>query len=101
MFKFDPASYVPYRNKEVLERCRNIKREDMEKHPNPDFKIKITNAIGGIWVSDMVARIMESDYKDQKLTMIIPNPAPDVYAAVAETINRNNINIIRIRFFKN
>ena len=30
MFKFDPADYVPYRNKEVLERCRNIKREDME-----------------------------------------------------------------------
>ena len=30
MFTFDPASYIPYRNKEVLERCRNIKREDME-----------------------------------------------------------------------
>ena len=69
MFNIKPAPFVPYKNEEVLERCRNIKREDMEKHPNPDFKIKITNAIGGIWVSDMVARIMESDYKDKKLTM--------------------------------
>ncbi|MBE6562109.1 MAG: hypothetical protein E7660_00045 [Ruminococcaceae bacterium] len=99
MFNIKPAPFVPYKNEEVLERCRNIKREDMEKHPNPDFKIKITNAIGGIWVSDMVARIMESDYKDKKLTMIIPNPAPDVYAAVAETINRNNINCRNVNIF--
>ena len=31
MFEFKPADFVPYKNKEVLERVRNIKREDMEK----------------------------------------------------------------------
>ena len=40
MFKFKPADFVPYKNEEVLERCRNIKREDLDKHPNPILKIK-------------------------------------------------------------
>ena len=76
MFTFEPAPFVPYKNKEVLERCRNIKREDMEKHPNPNFRIHITPAVGGIWVGDMVARIVRSDLMNEKCVMILPNPCP-------------------------
>ena len=39
-FTFSPAPWIPFRDKEVLERVRNMKREDLEKHSNPDFKIK-------------------------------------------------------------
>ena len=99
MFKFDPASYVPYRNKEVLERCRNIKREDMEKHPNPNFRIHVTPAVGGIWLGDMVARIVESDLLDKKCVMILPNPCPVDYMQVAETINRMNVNCRNLHVF--
>ena len=99
MFTFDPASYVPYRNKEVLERCRNIKREDMEKHPNPNFRIHVTPAVGGIWVGDMVARIVESDLLDKKCVMILPNPCPVDYMAVAESINRLNVNCRNLHVF--
>ncbi len=99
MFKFDPASYVPYRNTEVLERCRNIKREDMEKHPNPNFRIHVTPAVGGIWIGDMVARIVESDLLDKKCVMILPNPCPVDYMQVAETINRMNVNCRNLHVF--
>ena len=99
MFNFDPASYVPYRNKEVLERCRNIKREDMEKHPNPNFRIHVTPAVGGIWIGDMVARIVESDLCDKKCVMILPNPCPVDYLAVAESINRLNVNCRNLHVF--
>ena len=99
MFKFDPAPYVPYRNKEVLERCRNIKREDMEKHPNPNFRIHVTPAVGGIWIGDMVARIVESDLLDKKCVMILPNPCPVDYMQVAETINRMNVNCRNLHVF--
>lgn len=99
MFKFDPASYVPYRNKEVLEKCRNIKREDMEKHPNPNFRIHVTPAVGGIWIGDMVARIVESDLLDKKCVMILPNPCPVDYMQVAETINRMNVNCRNLHVF--
>lgn len=99
MFTFDPAPFVPYKNKEVLERCRNIKREDMEKHPNPNFRIHVTPAVGGIWIGDMVARIVESDLLDKKCVMILPNPCPVDYMAVAESINRLNVNCRNLHVF--
>jgi len=39
-FNFEPAPFIPFRDKEVISRCRNIKREEITKHPNKDFKIK-------------------------------------------------------------
>lgn len=99
MFNFESAPYVPYRNKEVLEKCRNIKREDMEKHPNPNFRIHIVPDVSGIWVGDMVARIMRSDLLNEKLVMICPNPCPLTYLAVAESINRLNVNCRNVHIF--
>jgi len=45
-FQFMPAPWIPFKDKEVLERVRRIKRKDMEKHSNPDFKIKIVSDVG-------------------------------------------------------
>lgn len=99
MFNFKPAHFVPYKNKEVLERCRNIKREDMEKHPNPNFRIHIVPSPDGIWIGDMVARMMRSDLCDEKLVMILPNPCPVEYQSVAEAVNRLNINCRNVHVF--
>ena len=98
-FDFEPAPWIPFRDKEVLSRVRNIKREDMEKHPNPDFKIKIVPDVGTLWVSDMVVRIKQSDEQNKKLVMILPNPAPLVYSSVAEMINRFGINCRNVYTF--
>lgn len=98
-FEFDPAPWVPFRDKKVLERVRNIKRKDMEKHENPDFDIKIVDDVGGIWVADMVMRIYQSDIEDKKLTMIMPNPCPGPYRTVAELINRFRINCRNVYTF--
>ena len=99
MFQFDPAPFVPYKNREVLERCRNIKREDMEKHPNPNFRIHLVPSCEGIWVGDMVSRIMRSDILDEKCVMILPNPCPTIYLAVAESINKLNVNCRNLHIF--
>ena len=98
-FEFDPAPWVPFRDQKVLERVRNIKRKDMEKHDNPDFDIKIVDDVGGIWVADMVMRIYQSDIEDKKLTMIMPNPCPGPYKTVAELINRFRINCRNVYTF--
>ncbi len=99
MFQFEPAAFVPYKNKEVLERCRNMKRADMEKHSNPNFRIHIVPDVAGIWVGDMVARMVRSDLLDEKLVMICPNPCPLTYLAVAEAINRLNVNCRNVHIF--
>jgi glucosamine-6-phosphate deaminase len=98
-FTFTPAPWIPFRDKEVLERVRNIKREDMEKHPNPDFKIKIVPDFSAIFVSDMVMRMKQSDDLDETLVMIIPNPSPAAYMQVAEMVNNFRINCRNVHIF--
>jgi hypothetical protein len=45
-FSFEPSRWVPLRNTKVLERVRKIRREDIEKHPNPNHVyIKLAHLI--------------------------------------------------------
>lgn len=98
-FTFNPAPWIPFKDREVLEHVRKIPREEMEKHENPDFKIKIVPDVTSIWIADMVSRIRDSDEKDQKLVMLMPNPAPTVYETVAELINRFRIHCRNVYTF--
>ncbi len=101
MSKFSPtpAPWIPFTDREVLERVRNIKREDMEKHPNPDFKIKIVPDFGSIFVGDIVMRMKHSDDFDEPCVLIIPNPSPAAYMQVAELVNRFGINCRNVFIF--
>ena len=92
-FKYEPSHWVPFRDTEVLERCRKIKREDIEKHPNPDFKIRVVKDadIEFIWVTDMFHRIKTAMDAGQRLVLILPNPCP-TYRHVARLINQFRVN---------
>ena len=59
MFNFEPAPFVPYKNKAVLDKVRALSGKDLEKHPNPHFKIKVIADPGAVWIGDMVKRIGE------------------------------------------
>ena len=98
-FKFCPAPFIPFRDEEVLERCRNIKREDMEKHPNPDFKIKIVEEVTPLFVADFFHRIYISDITDTRLTGIFPNVWARVYRNVALLCNRFGVSARNVQTF--
>ncbi|MDD2707934.1 MAG: hypothetical protein PHV34_07990 [Verrucomicrobiae bacterium] len=98
-FVFKPAPWVPFKDPAALEKCRKLKRAGIEKHRNPDFKIKVVEDVGAIWIGDMIVRIKESDDLDKKLVMITPNPCPAIYAAAAELINRFKINCRNVYTF--
>jgi glucosamine-6-phosphate deaminase len=98
-FTFSPAPWVPFRDKEALERVRNMTRDELEKHPNPDFKIKIVPNYSGIVITDMVMRMKHSDDYDETLVMIIPNPDPAGYMQVAELVNYFKINCRNVHIF--
>ena len=87
-FVFEPAECIPFRDKEAIARCRAIKREDLEKHPNPDFKIKIVPGedVAFLWFADLIARIRRSSEAGEQLVMILPNPWP-CYRHLARIIN--------------
>ena len=99
MFEFKIADFVPYKNKEVLERVRKMSGEELTCHSNPEFKIKIVSAPAMIWVSDMVARIVKSDLLHEKCVMILPNPCPVIYESVAAEINRLRINCRNVHVY--
>lgn len=99
-FDFTPSKCVPFRDKEVLERVRKIKREDIEKHPNPDFKIRVVPD----WqpefemIADMFQKIKASDDEDRQVVLILPNPNHG-YIKVASLINRFRVNCRNLHTF--
>jgi glucosamine-6-phosphate deaminase len=88
IFCFSPSEHVPFKDKKEIERVVSIRREELEKHPNPDFKISILpdNDVESVWIADMLRRIKESADSGQKIVMILPNPTP-AYRHVARLIN--------------
>lgn len=88
-FSYSPSKWIPYRNKEVIERVRKIKREDISKHNNHDYKIRVVrdDEIEFIWVTDMFYRIKKASDEGRRLVLILPNPA-HCYRKVAYLINK-------------
>lgn len=87
-FEYNPSHYVPFRDKTVLERVRRIKKEDIDKHPNPDFVIRVRKAadIEMIFITDMFYRIKSAADQGRNVVLILPNPVPS-YRHVAHLIN--------------
>ncbi len=92
-FNYNPSKWVPYRNKEVIGRVRKIKREDISRHKNNDYKIRIVadDELEFIWVTDMFYRIKKASDEGRKLVLILPNPA-HCYKKVAYLINKFRVN---------
>ncbi|MCK5737786.1 hypothetical protein KAH55_01340 [bacterium] len=88
-FTYKPSKWVPFRDQAVLEKVRNIKTEDLTKHNNPKLNIQIIkdDEAEFIWVTDMFFRIKKAAEANEKLVMILPNPAPS-YRKVAYLINK-------------
>lgn len=88
-FSYEPATFVPFRDTEAIARCRAIKRADIDKHPNPDFQIRVVPDADfvHIWLGDMFARIAEAHKEGRRCVMLMPNPWPG-YRNLARMINR-------------
>ena len=99
-FDYSPSQWVPFRDKNVLERCRRITREDIEKHPNPDLKIRVVpdDMAETIFVADMFYRIKAASDAGEKLVLILPNPNPS-YRKVACLINQFRVDCSHVTCF--
>lgn len=99
-FEFSPSEWVPFKDKKEINRVLYIKRDEIEKHINPDFKIKVIPDVDVdyYWITDMFQRIKESSENGEKLVMILPNPAP-LYRNLARLINACNIDCKNIYAF--
>ena len=98
-FNFKPAPWLPQFDAETLERVRNIKREDMEYVNENGYEVKVVLNANYYFAMDMFKRIYDSDKYDKRFVMICPNQWPDLYSAVANMINRYNINCRNVHAF--
>jgi glucosamine-6-phosphate deaminase len=99
-FKFTPAKFVPFRDTEVIESVRRIKREDMTKHPNPDYRISILPDahVEIVWLTDMFHRIKTAADEGRRFVMILPNPWPR-YSMLAHMINKFRVDCRNLYLF--
>jgi len=101
-FTFDLAKFIPYRDREVCEKVRAIKREDITKHPNAQFKIRVIESSDEFYFEfalDIVTRIREALREGKKLVLILPaGPIPQ-YRIAARLINELKISCRHVRTF--
>jgi 6-phosphogluconolactonase/glucosamine-6-phosphate isomerase/deaminase len=98
-FTFAPAEWIPFTDRTTIEKVRILSGRDFEKQNKKNLTIRVVPDVTSIWVTDMIMRIRESDEKDKKIVMIVPNPAAAVYETVAELINRFNIDCRNVHTF--
>jgi glucosamine-6-phosphate deaminase len=86
-FEYSPAAFIPFQDMEVVRRVRQIRREDITRHPNPDFHIQIVPDadMEFLWMADLFHRIKTAMDEGRRLVVITPNPWPS-YAKVARLI---------------
>jgi 6-phosphogluconolactonase/glucosamine-6-phosphate isomerase/deaminase len=99
-FKYDPAKWLPFRDREACEKVRAIKNEDLCKHPNPNVKIRIvpTSEFWFRLVWDIFWRIKEAADERRELVLILPQPHPE-YRLVADLINKFRVSCKKLYVF--
>lgn len=99
-FTYAPAKFVPFRDLKAIARVRKIKREDIAKHRNPEFKISVLPDadVEFFWMTDMFHRIKTAMDAGQPYVMIMPNPWPN-YVKIAYLINKFRIDCRRLYTF--
>lgn len=91
-FRYSPSLHVPFRDKDVLEKMRDIGPDDFKNHPNPNLDVQVVQEFD-VWfmfMMDLYFRIKEAMEAGEKLVLILPQPWP-LYEKVAEMINRSRI----------
>lgn len=98
-FNFTPGDYVPFKDREVCERLRKISGKDLEKHPNPDFKIKVMQNPHPVLIATLFSRLKEASEAGRKFTMILGNPEPETYIPLAQLINYFKVDCSKVHIF--
>ncbi|GFP32192.1 glucosamine-6-phosphate deaminase [Candidatus Hakubella thermalkaliphila] len=101
-FRFDLADFISFRDHEECARVRVIRREEICKHSNPEFKIRIIEDRHDFYVDfalDIVRRIKEAGERGERFVAIFPvGPMPQ-YKIVTKLINQLRISCKHVHSF--
>ena len=101
-FQYGLSDFIPFKDAKECERVRKIKKEDIVKHHNPDFKIKVIEDPNQFYIEfalDLVSRIKKSAESNEKLVLILPvGPVPQ-FEIAARLINEFNLSMKNVHTF--
>jgi glucosamine-6-phosphate deaminase len=101
-FDYHLARFISFRDREVCERARRIRRSELPDHPNPDFRISIVDAAAEFYrrfAEDLVGRIRTARDAGQTFVAILPvGPMPQ-YEIAARMINDERLSLAHVHTF--
>ena len=99
LFDFEPAVWLPTKDKNVLEYCRNIKRDEMEITNENGYSIRVVPHPSCAITAELFNWIYRSDVEDKKTVIVFPNSWRNIYTAAVQMCNRYNISGRNIHAF--
>jgi len=99
-FDFRMARWMPFQDQDVCRKVAAIKRKDITKHSNPEFKISVLNdeEFPFRLVADIFFRIKRAADEGRRLVLILPQPEP-LYHRVAYLLNKSRVNCSHLYTF--
>ena len=99
-FDYRMARWLPFQDQAACQKARAIKREDLTRHPNPDFKIQIVSDRDFTFrlINDIFGRIKQAAKEGRRLVLILPQPEP-LYAWVAQLCNQHRVSCKHLHTF--
>ena len=91
LFDFNPADWLPTQDKNVLEYCRNIKREEMETTNKNGYSIRVVPHPSSAVACELFNWIYRSDVEDKKTVIVFPNSWRNIYTSAVEMCNKFNV----------
>ena len=101
-FDFRPADFVPFKDKAVCERVRNISGKDLEKREDwwhPEFDVKVMMNPHPVLIATLFSRLKEASEAGKPFSMILGNPEPDTYIPLAQLINYFRVDCSKVSLF--
>ena len=101
-FKYGMADFLDFKDREVCERVRRIKREEITNHRNPDFRIEVIQdeaQFYGAFATDIVGRIKQSLDEGRRFVAIFPVGPTAQYPIAARMINELRIPMHHVHTF--
>ncbi len=100
-FQFEPAEWLPFRDREILDRVAMEKLADHQGkvYEHPDFEVKVVNDVHNFFAADLFCRIRLAAAKKRKLVLILPSPENAVFRSVVESLNRYEVSCSEVHVF--
>lgn len=101
-FDYALADFIPFRDRDVLERVRGITRDQITDHPNPDFTVRVVDDPTEFYAKmaiDLVSRIDRARASGETFVAIVPvGPMPQ-YGIAADMINGMGLSLEHVHLF--